>query len=258
MNRCLAKTIKCALITCALMIHSASASNMERIERYTLQKLSAQPHLLDLLSVVVDTEFPPEVVTVGSAIDYLLHRSGYRHAVSKDIQETLDFSLPEVHRSMGPLEVRSAIRALAGNHWQLHEDDRQRILWFQYAGATPQMPDFIAPTADFGHERESTRPVAPPTNSQVNGSNGWQLQKSLTLRENFFKWTQTAGWSLEWRSQHDYAVTHQASFPGTLKDAVRAVLTHYRRSPVPLVAKFFNGNSVLVIEPDLNTDFNYE
>ncbi len=255
-TRCIVRSMKsfCLKFTALALIGPALAlteqsvygSELQRVDRYSLQTLSAGPAQIDLLSVVIDTQFPAYVETVGTALDYVLHRSGYRHIATQEILPTLDLPLPNAHRSIGPLDVRSAIRTIVGQPWHLYEDNKKRILWFQRAGIDAnevfQPPD-ANPESSGNMDPEITRPSPFAPTSMV-----WELYASRSLRENLEIWAQSVDWSLEWRSQHDYAIGHSAKFPGTFEEAVESVLTHYRNAPVPLTGSFYHGNSVLVIE----------
>ena len=229
------------------LVQPVIASEFERVNRYSLHELTAESSQVDLLSAVIETRFPPFVETVGTAIDYVLHRSGYRHVTTEEIESTLELPLPDSHRSIGPVDVRTAVRTIVGQTWKLHEDSGKRILWFQRAGVDSEQiiqPPVDTPATDIQfNSKDSTffEPNVAPTS--------WHLKSSLTLRENLENWVQLSDWSLDWRSRHDYAITHSSSFSGTLVDAVGSLLLHYRNAPVPLVGKFFSGNSVLVIEP---------
>ncbi len=218
-----------------------------RVNRYSLHSLAADSNQVDLLSAVIETRFPPYVKTVGTALDYVLHRSGYRHVETEDIRHTLKLPLPESHRIIGPLDVRTAIRTIVGQPWQLHEDSTQRILWFQRVGAEPQE----IPQNRTLHTQPIEQLRSTPIKTDNNSANPyiWILQDSRTLRENLQDWVQLVNWSLEWRSQHDYVITYPAKFTGTLPDVVETLLSHYQNAPIPLVAKFYTGNQVLVIEP---------
>ncbi len=230
---------------------ATSAVEMERMNRYSLHSLAAESSQVDLLSAVIETRFPPYVETVGTAIDYILYRSGFRHVATADIQQTLAMPLPETHRSIGPLDVRTAVKTIVGQPWELHEDVGQRILWFQRAGA--DSIEVIESPAAASNSQVRTNAADPANDSALTSPGTWQLQSSMTLRENLESWTQLADWSLEWRTRHDYAITQSSAFSGTLVDAVSSLLAHYRNAPVPLIGKFYSGNSVLVIEPDAYT-----
>ncbi len=228
-------------------LQSAIASEFERVNRYSLQELTAESSQVDLLSAVIETRFPQFVETVGTAIDYILHRSGYRHVTTEEFESTLELPLPESHRSIGPVDIRTAVKTIVGQNWELYEDAGQRILWFQRAGANSEqiIQPPIGTTATDVQSNSKDNNFFEPDVAPAN----WHLQSSLTLRENLENWAQLSDWSLDWRSRHDYAITHSSTFSGTLVDAVGSLLMHYRNAPVPLVGKFFSGNSVLVIEP---------
>ncbi len=248
MNIIAFKMTRFSIGTVALVLISQLVSGNEftRVNRYTIHTLAAESSQVDLLSAVIDTRFPANVETVGKAIDYVLHRSGYRHIATEDVLHTLELPLPESHRTIGPLDIRTAVQTIIGQPWQLHEDSAQRILWFQRVGA--DLNNRVQPPETL---RESMRPSTPNTGEfESSNSKVWQLQASLTLRENLQNWVQQANWSLEWRSQHDYAITHSAIFSGTLLEAIGNVLKHYQDAPVPLVARYYAGNAVLVVQPD--------
>ena len=226
--------------------HTSLGADPTRVNRYSLHQLTADPSQVDLLSAVIDTRLPAYVETVGTAVDYILHRSGYRHVATDEILRTLDLPLPESHRTIGPLDVRTAVQTIVGDPWQMQEDHTRRILWFQRAGA--DLPNSGTPSSEPKPAPE-IMPSPATMGARHSDSQTWQLHKSRTLRENLKDWTTKVDWSLEWRSQHDYAITHPANFSGDLMQAVGALLLHYERAPIPLVAKFYAGNSVLVIEP---------
>ena len=161
---------------------SVLASEFERVNRYSLHELTAESNQVDLLSAVIETRFPTFVETVGTAIDYVLHRSGYRHVTTEEFESTLELPLPESHRSIGPVDVRTAVSTIVGQTWKLYEDSGRRILWFQRAGVDSEQiiqPPVGTPATDFqSKSKKSTfyEPDVVPTS--------WHLQSSLTLREN--------------------------------------------------------------------------
>ena len=241
------KTLGGALAAVIIATANVHADDPIRLARYTLQSATAETSQLDLLAALIEIEFPPHIETAGDAIDYVLLRSGYRRIETPAARRAMDLPLPRAHRKIGPLDLRSAIQTLAGEPWHLHEDAIQRVIWLTLkdeldleAGAPEDVAESVPDTA--------TPPPAPSTPlPQVLAE--WTLDPSLTLRGNFNVWTRIADWSLEWNSRHDYAVDQVAAYNGTLKDAVSAVLEHYRTAPIPLTATFFTGNAVLVVEP---------
>ena len=247
MKTAIEKTLGSALAAVIIATANVHADDPIRLARYTLQSATAEASQLDLLAALIETEFPPHIETAGDAIDYVLLRSGYRRIETPDAQRTIDLPLPRAHRKIGPLDLRSAIQTLAGEPWDLHEDAIQRVVWLTLkddADLDSDPPEIVATT-------DPQTPTPPPASSaplpQVSAE--WTLDPSLTLRGNFDIWTRIADWSLEWNSRHDYAVDQVAAYNGTLKDAVTAVLEHYRTAPIPLTATFYAGNAVLVVEP---------
>ena len=213
-----------------------------RSDRYTLSSLEAAPSQKDPLSAIVETEYPSQVGTVGEAVEYLLQRSGYKHLLTESIVEALELPLPRNHRRMGPLDLRTALKTLLGPNWELQENSTVRLVWFQLAEApgtlSPPPPAIVAAAVP-----EEAEPTAEEQQKE------WSLHPELTLQHNLQTWADQAEWALQWNSRHDYEIFHQSSYQGTFFDAVSAVLKHYEDAPVPLIANFYSGNSVLVIEP---------
>ena len=241
------KTLGGALAAVIIATATVHADDPIRLARYTLQSATAEAGQLDLLAALIEIEFPPHIETAGDAIDYVLLRSGYRRIETPAARRTMDLPLPRAHRKIGPLDLRSAIQTLAGQPWHLHEDAIQRVIWLTLkdeldleSGA----PEDVAVSVP-----ETPTPPPAPSAPLPQVLAEWTLEPSLTLRGNIDIWTRIADWSLEWNSRHDYAVDQVAAYNGTLKDAVTAVLEHYRTAPIPLTATFYVGNSVLVVEP---------
>ena len=239
MNTATVRTLAAALVAVTIGTATVHAADPVRLARYTLQSATAEAGQVDLLAALIETEFPPQIETAGDAIDYVLLRSGYRRIETPAARTAMDLPLPRAHRKIGPLDLRSAIKTLAGEPWHLHEDAVQRVVWLTLNDATASKyapPELVAASG------QGTLPT-PKVSVE------WTLDPSLTLRGNFDIWTRIADWSLEWNSRHDYAVDQAAAYNGTLKDAVTAVLEHYRTAPIPLTATFYAGNAVLVVEP---------
>ena len=241
------KAIGGALAAVIIATANVHADDPIRLARYTLQSATAEAGQLDLLAALIEIEFPPHIEAAGDAIDYVLLRSGYRRIETPSARRTMDLPLPRAHRKIGPLDLRSAIKTLAGEPWHLHEDAIQRVIWLTLKDGI----DLESGTPEDVVASDQETPATPPAPSaplpQVLAE--WTLDTSLTLRGNFDVWTRIADWSLEWNSRHDYAVDQVAAYNGTLKDAVSAVLEHYRTAPIPLTATFYAGNAVLVVEP---------
>ncbi len=244
---------KFALAALAWSAALSHANDNERLNRYSMRLLTADANQTDLLSSVIQTELPSSIDTVGEAVDFILVRSGFRHIPTDSFKNSLLLPLPAAHRVIGPVDIRTALTTIAGQPWRLHENNHHRVVWFQLAGA---------PMDDSHIEKYSTTPrlTADYDSTELVGlsestSNQkrifpteWTLDISKTLRQNLKMWSELANWTFQWNSNHDYSITHEATFLGSLQEAVGAALQHYRNAPVPLIAKFYAGNSVLVIE----------
>ena len=225
---------------------SANENTSDRLSRYTLYPFAADVQEEDLLSTIIETTFPTRVATVGSAIDYVLMRSGYRHVPTEAVGHALRLPLPNVHRSIGPMDTRTALRTLIGSSWNMVEDRKTRVIWFQYAGSSPDSGTPIEELSQESLPEKSNLELGTSQNSAT--IQNWTLDTSKSLRQNLAQWLSDVNWTLEWNSHHDYEILHSAVYHGTLEIAVEAVLEHYRNAPFALTATFFRGNSVLLIE----------
>ena len=88
-----------------------------------------------LLSAIVRVEFPGSVTRVGQAVEHLLQPSGYRlspqQAAEPTRQSLLNLPLPEPHRMLGPMPLKTALETLAGPAFRLVEDPVHRLVSFE-------------------------------------------------------------------------------------------------------------------------------
>ena len=105
------------------------------MSRYTT--VSSAPSALqrDPLTAPVLSTRPASVHTVGDAIEQLLAPSGYRLSrppvVDPERSALFALPLPEVHRALGALPLRSALQVLAGPAFILVEDPVHRLVSFE-------------------------------------------------------------------------------------------------------------------------------
>ena len=244
------KLIFCGFVVLMAIAEVCFSVENHRLGRYTLESSTPSRAQTDLLSATVKTKFPSQIATVGQAIDYLLQRSGYRLKVTEDFRSTLNLPLPHVHRKIGPLDLRSALKTLTGGVWGLQENSRDRVVWFQQSSSASKFPNSIASSNLNGSNQENFHTkVDSLTVNTAEFKVVWTLLPHQTLRSNIMRWAEKENWTVEWNSRHDYDIYHQSNYQGTFFEAVRTVLQHYERAPVPLTASFYTGNSVLVIEP---------
>ncbi len=254
----LGKTSLSALFACGCAMAQTADLAFDdaiRLDRYTVQKQSPRPEQLDLLSTRVETQFPDSVSTVGDAIDYILQRSGYRRIKVKSTAQQMDLPLPEVHRNLGPLTLRTGIRTLAGPTLELLEDTASRTVWFAGAAVTGSSVPQPATVTSQQSEEAVVHTLADSISAEpMSVIDDWELSTDMTLRENLESWATRAGWDMTWKSRHDYQIDHSAVFRSTtFEDAVAETLGFYRTAPVPLTATYYEGNSVVVIAPTLST-----
>lgn len=114
---------------------SVAAEKSDQVSRYVSVKAEATPDQKKILNVIIQVHFDDSVVTVGDAIRRLLRRSGYRLA---DIEQSssmlpvfLGLKLPDVHRSIGPIQLKEGLQVLAGPAWRMVIDPVIRLVSFE-------------------------------------------------------------------------------------------------------------------------------
>lgn len=82
----------------------------------------------------------------------------------------------------------------------------------------------------------------------------WDLKKGVSLRSNLDQWAQRAGWKVDWsQTDADYPNEHGAQLVGPFTGAggvVDRLLSATSHRDVPLIAKFYTQNRVVVILED--------
>ncbi|HDS1208470.1 TPA: hypothetical protein QDZ84_003509 [Shewanella algae] len=105
-----------------------------KTDRYTYIKPGADSVELDPLSVNVQITFPPNVKTVGDAVRFVLLNSGWVLALDEStdsaLQLTMGRPLPQVHRKLSLMPLRTALQVLVGNYYSPVEDPIRRIYSF--------------------------------------------------------------------------------------------------------------------------------
>lgn len=105
-----------------------------RIGRYTSAKAASSDEQENLLNVVIQTEIPAKILTVGEAIRFLLMRSGYSlapiEAQGKHVPQLLNKPLPHAHRKVGPIMLKDALGMIVGNAYWMSADPVHRLIAF--------------------------------------------------------------------------------------------------------------------------------
>src|SRR5690606_10215074 len=112
--------------------HEVHALPVVRYGRYTLVELGPDAAQRDLLAQIIDISLPWTAgITVGDALNILLHRTGYRLCDADIAAHPLySLPLPAVHHELGPLTLRDALRPIAGPAWTLDVDSAERRVCF--------------------------------------------------------------------------------------------------------------------------------
>lgn len=83
------------------------------------------------------------------------------------------------------------------------------------------------------------------------GTQVWSLQAGKSLRENLDAWAKKAGWQVDWsKTEANYPVDHSANLVGYFAGkggVVDKLMSATQGRDVPLTAKFYRGNNVVVI-----------
>ena len=118
----------------------ASAAEVT-VARYSTVQPAPSMAQRDPLAAPVVSVLPTSVTRIGEAVETLLGPSGYRlaspFAAEAERAELLDLPLPEVHRSLGPLPLRTALKILAGPTFTLVEDPVHWLISFERCAQAP-------------------------------------------------------------------------------------------------------------------------
>jgi type IV pili sensor histidine kinase/response regulator len=105
------------------------------VARYSTVQPAPSLAQRDPLAATVFSVLPASVIRIGEAVETLLGPSGYRLAsllaAEAERAELLDLPLPEAHRTLGPLPLRTALAILAGPAFRLVEDPVHRLISFE-------------------------------------------------------------------------------------------------------------------------------
>lgn len=126
--------VTAGLMTTLSALPHATASEVQ-VARYSTVPPTPTRAQHDPLAAPVLSRLPASVTRVGEAIETLLEPSGYRLsaplAAPPARAQLLDLPLPEVHRTLSPLPLRTALRVLVGPSFTLIEDPVHRLVSFQ-------------------------------------------------------------------------------------------------------------------------------
>lgn len=129
------KVFAILLAIVSFSINAESIDKRVQTNRYTYIHTAPTALQKDLLSVVIDIQFPQSIKNVGQAISLLLKSSGYRLG-DKDNDNISQYylytlPLPEVQRILGPIELRDALYLLGGNGFEANIDPIKRVVSYR-------------------------------------------------------------------------------------------------------------------------------
>ena len=128
-----AVTAICIVGICTVASVNLHASDIQT-GRYSMVSAAPTQAQSELLEATVTVQLPDRIQTIGEAVRYLLHRSGYRLASAESTEpHTLALfalPLPAVHRHLGPMTLREALETLAGPAFHLVQDPVHRLVTF--------------------------------------------------------------------------------------------------------------------------------
>ncbi|HEY0846348.1 MAG TPA: toxin co-regulated pilus biosynthesis Q family protein, partial [Noviherbaspirillum sp.] len=85
----------------------------------------------------------------------------------------------------------------------------------------------------------SPEPAPPPAPA-------WQVSlEDRTVKNVIARWSQRAGWQLNWEIGYDYPVLATAAINGTFEEAVESLVKSVGYSDAPITAVFYTGNRVI-------------
>ncbi len=127
-----------AVRICIAGICAITSMNLQaepnQVGRYSMLATTPTKAQVDLLKTIVMIKFPEQIQTLGEAVRHLLQHSGYRLAKTESMHPDADrlfaLPLPDIHRSLGPMPLRTALETLAGPAFVLVEDPVHRLVAF--------------------------------------------------------------------------------------------------------------------------------
>ena len=120
----------------SVSLHADGKSHSEYIKtgRYSAVLNEPTPAQDNILKVVINTEIPAIIGTVGDAVRFLLLRSGYSLApvstMTTHTKTLLRHNIPEIHRKLGPMTLDRVLNTLAGQGFVLLVDPLSRKVSF--------------------------------------------------------------------------------------------------------------------------------
>lgn len=175
-------------------IPAETRDGLERVARYILTHEAAASE--EPLASVVSPRFPPEVRSVGEAMEHALSQSGFLldWDASDDAARALkDRPLPSVHRELGKMSLLDVVKTLAGRGWEVSADHAGRVLTLHLSRRRALVRDAFAVAGGVAHKAglgDLSEPIAVHHDSiQLRDllthliPDGWELRLEIPKRE---------------------------------------------------------------------------
>lgn len=106
-----------------------------KTNRYTHTDTTPETSQENLLSVVVTTQFPTTVKTIGEALKFILPQSGYRLDETDKVGDSqyylYELLLPETQRTFDTVTLRSILEVLGNESYTLNVNPVKRTISYQ-------------------------------------------------------------------------------------------------------------------------------
>lgn len=112
-----------------------------KVSRYGFLSLAPKAEQINVLSVIVEFEFPREIQKVGDALAFLLENSGYRledpEQSGRHQYVLYNFDLPEAHRKIGPITLWDALSVIGNDGFLPRANPILRTVRFELGEVDP-------------------------------------------------------------------------------------------------------------------------
>lgn len=83
----------------------------------------------------------------------------------------------------------------------------------------------------------------------------WCLYQGKTLKYSVNRWTQRAGWTLQWQFPYDYPIVVTTCFKGSFLQAIQALTQAYNRAEHPFYLDLYPRQQLAVIGDQSHENF---
>jgi type IV pili sensor histidine kinase/response regulator len=129
------KNLTITIIFSIFATYVQAQENAKVLDRYTLLSNIETHAQANPLNVVVSVKFAKSIITVKQAIEKLLEQSGFTLNNNYEAEKINNFKLPFVHREIGPISLKRAIKVLIGSAWNIQVDEVSRSIQVVQTGA---------------------------------------------------------------------------------------------------------------------------